>query len=82
MHNQPGINKAVPASAAMSAEHPSSWRSSVRREELLSVTVRSIDLQRREIHLDKTKTNAPRRVPLMDAAVVTVESLLNAPNRP
>ena len=54
----------------------------MRREELLSVTVRSIDLQRREIHLDKTKTNAPRRVPLVDTAVVTVESLLNAPDRP
>ncbi len=54
----------------------------MRREELLSVTVRSIDLQRQEVHLDKTKTNAPRRVPLTDTAVVTVEGLLNAPNRP
>ena len=54
----------------------------MRREELLGLTVRAIDLERREIHLDKTKTNAPRRVPLTDTAVVTVESLLNAPNRP
>jgi len=54
----------------------------MRREELLGLTVRAIDLERREIHLDKTKTNAPRRVPLVDTAVVTVESLLNAPNRP
>ena len=54
----------------------------MRREELLSVTVRSIDLEKREVHLDKTKTNAPRRVPLTVTAVVTVESLLNAPNRP
>ena len=44
----------------------------MRREELLSLTVRAIDIERREIHLDKTKTNAPRRVPLTDTAVVTV----------
>lgn len=54
----------------------------MRREELLGLTVRSIDLERREIHLDKAKTDAPRRVPLVDTALVTVESLLNAPNRP
>ncbi len=47
----------------------------MRRKELLSLTVRAIDL-------DKTKTNAPRRVPLVDTAMVTVESLLNAANRP
>src|SRR5690606_10910358 len=55
---------------------------SMRRAELLGLTVQSIDLERREIHLDKTKTNAPRRVPLTDTAMVTVEGLLNAPNRP
>ncbi len=38
----------------------------MRREELLGLTVRLIDLERREIHLDKTKANAPRRVPLVD----------------
>lgn len=54
----------------------------MRREELLGLTVRAVDLERSEIHLDKTKTNAPRRVPLADTALVTVESLLNAPNRP
>ncbi len=54
----------------------------MRREELLGLTVRSIDLERREVHLDKTKTNSPRRVPLTDTAVVTIESLLNAPDRP
>ncbi len=54
----------------------------MRREELLGLTVKSIDLERREIHLDKTKTNAPRRVPLTDTAMVTVETLLNARNRP
>lgn len=32
----------------------------MRRGELLGVTVRSVDLERRQIHLDKTKTNAPR----------------------
>ena len=54
----------------------------MRREELLGLTVRAIDSARREVHLDKTKTNAPRRVPLTDTALVTVESLLNAPGRP
>ena len=51
----------------------------MRREELLGLTVRAIDLERREIHLDKTKTNAPRRVPLVDTAVVTVEKPLERP---
>ncbi|HEX4180938.1 MAG TPA: tyrosine-type recombinase/integrase [Caulobacteraceae bacterium] len=35
----------------------------MRREELLGITVRSIDLERREIHLDKTKTNARAACP-------------------
>ncbi|MEG4873573.1 MULTISPECIES: tyrosine-type recombinase/integrase, partial [unclassified Microcoleus] len=54
----------------------------MRREELLGLVVGAIDLERREIHLDKTKTNAPRRVPLTDTAMVTIGSLLNASNRP
>lgn len=53
----------------------------MRREELLGLTVKAIDVGRREIHLDKTKTNAPRRVPLTDTAVVTIEGLLRVRTR-
>ncbi len=36
----------------------------LRKEELLGLTVASIDLRRRELHLEETKTSNPRRVPL------------------
>jgi integrase len=54
----------------------------MRREELFGLTVNAIDLNRREIHLEKTKTSAPRRVPLSDSAIVTIRNLLDAPDRP
>ena len=49
----------------------------LRREELFGLTVAAIDLDRREIRLDVTKSGAPRRVPLSDAAIKTIEDLLN-----
>ena len=54
----------------------------MRPEELFGLTVSAIDLTRREAHLEKTKTNSPRRVPLSDNAVSTIKSLLDDPGRP
>lgn len=54
----------------------------VRREELFGLAVNAIDLDRREVHLEKTKTSAPRRVPLSDKAIATIKTLLDAPSRP
>lgn len=54
----------------------------MRKEELLGLTVDAIDLRRREIHLQETKTNAPRRVPLSDKAIATIADLLAKPGRP
>ncbi|GGK40938.1 hypothetical protein GCM10011322_30050 [Salinarimonas ramus] len=54
----------------------------MRKEELLSLTLDAIDLKRREIHLQETKTNSPRRVPLSDAAIATIADLIAKPGRP
>ncbi len=44
----------------------------LRKEELFGLTLAGIDLARREVVLDRTKSGAPRRVPLSDAAITTV----------
>jgi integrase len=48
----------------------------VRKEELFSLTLRRIDLARREIVLDRTKSGMPRRVPLSDKAMSVIKDLL------
>jgi integrase/recombinase XerD len=54
----------------------------LRKEELFSLTLSGVDLARREIRLDHTKSGVPRRVPLSDKAVITIKDLLNQPQRP
>jgi integrase len=54
----------------------------MRKEEMLGLTMDSLDLRRREVHLQETKTNSPRRVPLSDKAIETITDLLAKPNRP
>ena len=54
----------------------------MRKEELLGLMIDEIDLRRREIHLTKTKTSAPRRVPLSDVAMATIADLIAKPSRP
>lgn len=54
----------------------------MRKEELLGLTIDAIDLRRREIHLQETKTNSPRRVPLSDVAIATISDLIARPGRP
>jgi integrase/recombinase XerD len=54
----------------------------LRKEELFSLTLSGIDLTRREIRLDHTKSGVPRRVPLSDKAVATVKAILHQPQRP
>jgi integrase/recombinase XerD len=54
----------------------------LRKEELLSLTVASIDFRRRELHLEMTKTNTPRRVPLSAKALDTIRELLERRSRP
>lgn len=54
----------------------------LRREELFSLTVAAIDFPRREVVLDKTKSDIPRRVPLTDTALVTIRAILSAKDRP
>ncbi len=48
----------------------------LRKEELLGLTVASIDFRRRELHLEETKTSNPRRVPLSPLALGTIRDLL------
>jgi integrase len=48
----------------------------VRKEELFSLTLERIDLARREIILDMTKSGVPRRVPLSDKAIAVIRGLL------
>jgi integrase len=48
----------------------------VRKEELFSLTLSRIDLARREIVLDRTKSGMPRRVPLSDKAMSVIKDLL------
>jgi integrase/recombinase XerD len=54
----------------------------IRKEELFSLTLPHIDLIRREITLDLTKTGMPRRVPLSDKAISVIEDLLSPRPRP
>ena len=54
----------------------------LRKEELLGLNVASIDFRRRELHLEHTKTNTPRRVPLSPTALTTIRNLLEQRSRP
>ncbi len=54
----------------------------LRKEELLSLRLENIDLRRREIHLEITKTSSPRRVPLSVTALDTIKALLEMRGRP
>jgi integrase/recombinase XerD len=54
----------------------------LRKEELFSLTLSGIDLTRREIRLDHTKSGIPRRAPLSDKAVTTIKAILHQPQRP
>ena len=54
----------------------------MRKQELLSLRNEQIDLRRREVHLEITKTSSPRRVPLSVTAVDTVRGLLERCGRP
>jgi integrase len=54
----------------------------LRKEELFGLTVSAIDLARREVRLDQTKSGMPRRVPLSDAAVAAIMGLLARQGRP
>ena len=54
----------------------------MRKEELLSLRLEQIDLRRREVHLEITKTSSPRRVPLSVTAVDTIRDLLERRDRP
>ena len=48
----------------------------LRKEELLGLTLPSIDLRRRELRLTITKTGRPRQVPLSPRALETIRELL------
>lgn len=50
----------------------------LRKEELFGLTTAAIDLDHREIVLDRTKSGAPRRVPLSDQAISIVKTLLRS----
>ena len=54
----------------------------LRKEELFSLAVAAIDLPRREVVLDRTKSGAPRRVPLSDGAIGAIRGVLATPDRP
>ena len=54
----------------------------LRRGELFGLTVGRIDLKRREIVLDQTKSGAPRRVPLSALAKATIQEVLADEDRP
>ncbi|MCX8254505.1 Site-specific recombinase XerD [Beijerinckiaceae bacterium RH AL1] len=54
----------------------------MRKEELLSLQLEQIDLRRREVHLEITKTSSPRRVPLSVTAADTVRALIEKRGRP
>lgn len=54
----------------------------MRKEELLSLRLEQIDLPRREVHLELTKTGSPRRVPLSVTAADTIRALLERRGRP
>lgn len=54
----------------------------LRKDELFGLTTGDIDLSRRELHLERTKTNSPRRVPLSARAMQTIQEVMAAPERP
>jgi integrase/recombinase XerD len=54
----------------------------LRKEELFGLTISAIDIARREIRLDETKSGVPRRVPLSDAAIATIKAILTQQGRP
>ena len=54
----------------------------MRKEELFSLTVSAIDLARREVRLDQTKSGVPRQVPLTENAMNIVRALLAQQGRP
>jgi integrase len=54
----------------------------LRKEELFGLKVSDIDLRRREIVLEYTKTGAPRRAPLTDAAIAEIGRILSDKQRP
>ncbi len=54
----------------------------LRKGELFSLMTLAIDLARREIRLDQTKSGVPRRVPLSDAAIATMKVLPAQQGRP
>ena len=54
----------------------------LRKEELFSLTLSGIDLTRREIRLDHTKSGILSACRLSDKAVTTIETILHQPQRP
>lgn len=54
----------------------------MRKAELLGLTLGSLDLRRREAHLEDTKSSTPRRVPLSPRALETIRELLERRSRP
>lgn len=54
----------------------------LRKEELLGLTLTSIDLRRRELHLEITKAGRPRQVPLSRVALAVIRGLLEQRSRP
>lgn len=54
----------------------------MRKEELFGLTLGAIEMVRREAHLERTKTNSPRRVPLSDKALAVIKERLADPDRP
>ncbi len=54
----------------------------LRKEELLGLTLDSIDLGRRELHLAITKGGRPRRVPLSPIALATIREVVERRSRP
>jgi integrase/recombinase XerD len=54
----------------------------LRKEELFGLTLAAVDLPRREIILNQTKSGTPRRVPLSPTAVTTIRDILAAKDRP
>ena len=54
----------------------------LRKAELLGLTLANIDLQRRELNLEKTKAGRPRQVPLSRKALAVIRELLERRARP
>jgi integrase/recombinase XerD len=54
----------------------------LRKEELFGLTVAALDLDRREIVLNQTKSGLPRRVPISQTATATIQALLTSKDRP